>query len=1572
MKAAFLLPRDEPRSLLDDPVLFALVLRKALEEQGHRVDLLTPSAAGREGSPWEALGKRVGDAGLPVLGERLGRGAGIQAVLRKRIREGGYDLVEVVWGCGAEFFLPCLEGVPFTARFSGPDLDPGGGGGKAVERVLARFLERTAAGRLQGFSAGSSFLVGMVRKRLRASCLYWVIHPGVDPSEFSFQESSSSRGGGSVLCLLGGEKEERGLFLAETVLPLLEGWEDLSLLVLTGNLDSPAALALTGAVAGAGLGEGRFRLEEAPGAGALPGLLRESPAFVVPSFEEGGLYALLGAMASGKPVLVPGLPWIYEYVRPEIDGLVLPEDDAGAFGAALEMLLEDPGRAAALGENARERVEARFPSHQTARTFNAFWNHAGSLRAKAPPAGESFKLGPENWFQAWWIAGGPPSSVGLEEGPGGRPLLADLSLEEVSFLERVLSRSWWEQGGAWEAPERELLDGVTRIMEEKAGKAQSGGKEKRPRETGLLALPPLDHPLFDVPLADVFIQESWSIRGLDFFLSWLEKEVGRTWFLAEGVLKPAPRRLVVLSARGRPSEVLYRVLRQAYRESSLRESLIGQDRAFFENAQEGGSYREAVERLGLHLPLARPPVFGRARGRKKKSTGEGPFPGVTILVPSFKHERFIEETLKSALGQSYPEVRVLVVDDRSPDGTVDTARSIQDPRLTVEVNEENLGLGRSLLSALPKVETPYVALLNSDDLFHPERTALCVEALEAAPDAALVATELAFADGEGRVLNRGNTPLVEVGPKIRDLVQWYEDEIKGADPPLDRTGLEGLLRHNHLLTSSNIFCRTEYLRKKSFLLEGLLYTVDWSLFLEGAFEGKLLFLDRTLLAYRLHESNTMWFREESRPGYIMEIHRLLSSFFARMARAGKGMDAARLLLESTGGHGEVEGWFLFLAGLGLLPPAGEIPSWLAERIERIGPDKVLLREAVKSGLDWRRIGNVLWEAEMFLPAQTRARACSMEKSAIQGRLGWAEGSREEFKRWAEDETAQRKRLGEENSRLLEELGKARGREAELEEDVKRLRAGLESLERELDGARSRAESLEKELDGARSRAESLEKELRAKEKELEEAGARRAELERTLEASRKRLERLQAEWREERKRLEREIGGWRSRAREIRFREFLEAARVRETHQWQVGSALLDRMRLLGLYKTAQRVLRIGTASAGRASARILGRGNRIILAASDAYPSPREFALALEARVLAGEGLAVDVLCMRKGDGPFFGKRRIVPCDGLLQKRDRAFFSRRNPAGAEELDSLPLTPWERGRLFSFARTARACQAGCVLAAGLGTGAWDAFAAGRLLDVPFGLSLSPWDLFILEKGTDEWKTLLDGASFLVVESTRYKEKLEETAGVGGERILVRGPLPMEASSEVSRDGLFRAALLGTVTSERELLLFPRALARALEMGCSLEIHFLGGPMEDPGGLEAWDFLAEKTEDLGLKENFFFHGDLTLDGAARLLAGADLVLEGRLERAPEGLIFLSAALSGGIHALASEGEGVGDLRGSERLHLYEAGNEKVLGDLLAERVGRGRERAVPSGREGSEGLTAWVTRLKDLIRDGSGR
>ncbi|CAL9546611.1 bifunctional glycosyltransferase/CDP-glycerol:glycerophosphate glycerophosphotransferase [Streptomyces sp. enrichment culture] len=96
-------------------------------------------------------------------------------------------------------------------------------------------------------------------------------------------------------------------------------------------------------------------------------------------------------------------------------------------------------------------------------------------------------------------------------------------------------------------------------------------------------------------------------------------------------------------------------------------------------------------------------------------------PRFSIIVPVFKVQGYLQECLDSVLGQSYRDLEVIAVDDRSPDGcpAILDAYAARDERVRVLHLPENVGLGRARNAGMPHARGDYLFFLDSDDTLTP-------------------------------------------------------------------------------------------------------------------------------------------------------------------------------------------------------------------------------------------------------------------------------------------------------------------------------------------------------------------------------------------------------------------------------------------------------------------------------------------------------------------------------------------------------------------------------------------------------------------------------------------------------------------------------------------------------------------------------------------------------------------------------------------------------------------------------------------------------------------------------------
>lgn len=100
---------------------------------------------------------------------------------------------------------------------------------------------------------------------------------------------------------------------------------------------------------------------------------------------------------------------------------------------------------------------------------------------------------------------------------------------------------------------------------------------------------------------------------------------------------------------------------------------------------------------------------------------------VSIIMPSYNTGRYIAETINSVLQQTWKNWELLIVDDCSTDETVQIVESYNDSRIHLFVNEQNSGAAMSRNRALREAKGKWIAFLDSDDLWMPEKLECQIE-----------------------------------------------------------------------------------------------------------------------------------------------------------------------------------------------------------------------------------------------------------------------------------------------------------------------------------------------------------------------------------------------------------------------------------------------------------------------------------------------------------------------------------------------------------------------------------------------------------------------------------------------------------------------------------------------------------------------------------------------------------------------------------------------------------------------------------------------------------------------------
>lgn len=215
-------------------------------------------------------------------------------------------------------------------------------------------------------------------------------------------------------------------------------------------------------------------------------------------------------------------------------------------------------------------------------------------------------------------------------------------------------------------------------------------------------------------------------------------------------------------------------------------------------------------------------------------------PIVSVVLTSYGHARYVQTAIESVLAQTLPDIEVVAIDDASTDESPAILQRYAH-RARVVLHAQNRGTYACLNEGIDLTTAPYIAVLNSDDVWIPTKLERQVAILEREPQVGLVHTAVRFIDAEGNPI-AGNPLGVRFHPNPQGNL------------------LAELLTRNLFITSSVLF-RRECIQRCGRFEERLFGMGDWDLWLRIAEHYTIGYVPEALTLYRIHGQNTMYQRE---------------------------------------------------------------------------------------------------------------------------------------------------------------------------------------------------------------------------------------------------------------------------------------------------------------------------------------------------------------------------------------------------------------------------------------------------------------------------------------------------------------------------------------------------------------------------------------------------------------------------------------------------------------------------------------------------------------------------------------
>lgn len=216
-------------------------------------------------------------------------------------------------------------------------------------------------------------------------------------------------------------------------------------------------------------------------------------------------------------------------------------------------------------------------------------------------------------------------------------------------------------------------------------------------------------------------------------------------------------------------------------------------------------------------------------------------PLVSVLIPCYNVEKYVEESINSILDQTYKNLEVIAINDCSTDGTGDLLDKIasKDPRVKVFTNEANLKLIKTLNKGISLCNGKYIARMDADDISLPTRIEKEVSFLEKNKDHDIVSVQFYAFRSEN--------------PSKRDLNHSPTRDQELRAFILFRSGIchPAVMIRRRVFTELGLKFEAEYL-----------HVEDYALWSEAIYKTKIANLSEPLLLYRVHQQQISTLYEE--------------------------------------------------------------------------------------------------------------------------------------------------------------------------------------------------------------------------------------------------------------------------------------------------------------------------------------------------------------------------------------------------------------------------------------------------------------------------------------------------------------------------------------------------------------------------------------------------------------------------------------------------------------------------------------------------------------------------------------
>jgi glycosyltransferase involved in cell wall biosynthesis len=212
---------------------------------------------------------------------------------------------------------------------------------------------------------------------------------------------------------------------------------------------------------------------------------------------------------------------------------------------------------------------------------------------------------------------------------------------------------------------------------------------------------------------------------------------------------------------------------------------------------------------------------------------------VSVIIPCYNHDKYINDTLKSIRNQTYQNIEIIIVDDHSQDESLNIIKNNkkQDNRIKLICHSKNMGASKSRNDGINISQGHYISFCDADDIWMNEKVEKQIGHLNNNPNINIVYSDAEIINSEGKSTGKLFSELY--APITKNNGEIFYDLCK-----------------TNFINTQTVLLRKRSIENAGLFPEHIKYVEDWVYWTILAQNNLFGYMEIPLAKYRIHENNT--------------------------------------------------------------------------------------------------------------------------------------------------------------------------------------------------------------------------------------------------------------------------------------------------------------------------------------------------------------------------------------------------------------------------------------------------------------------------------------------------------------------------------------------------------------------------------------------------------------------------------------------------------------------------------------------------------------------------------------------